>query len=238
MAALQARIKELERHNAKTRRECNEMNLLIQSDEHSLNDREASLIAAADKAQQMLDGTSATLVELRRVRRENREFQSQLDTLQKQLNEKLTRQAESQDKLTRLTNRRVAAEKLLSEYEDLLCEILAPPVCDLNGAGSVPFNSTTQSVTTHSLPATLQTTVQVLQTLPYPFRDQKLEKKREVLAVLLQARDIAYKIANEIHELELEKRETGAQRRLEAEIEVKSRHLGLLIQAMSKFRFE
>jgi hypothetical protein len=56
MKALQDRIKELERNNSKVRKECEHMRALLESDERSLNDRENSLISAADKAQQMLDG--------------------------------------------------------------------------------------------------------------------------------------------------------------------------------------
>lgn len=238
MAALQARIKELERNNSKMRKDCSRLRTLTEADESALNDREASLVLAADKAQKMLEGASETLVELRRVRRENRQMQHHLDDLQQQLTAKLDQEAKTRNNYAKMVSKKDHGEHLLSEYEDLFCEILSPPNFQLKGKGAVPFNNTTTSITTHSLPATLQTTVQMLQTLPYPFRDQKLEKKREIIDILLYARDIAFKIAEEIHQLEIQKCETGVLRRIQAEIDVKSAHLGLIIQAMSRFRFD
>lgn len=238
MAALQARIKELEKNNARMRKECAHLRSLTDADEESLNDREASLLSAADKAQKMLEGASQTLLELRKVRRENRQLSSRLDDLQKQLTEKLDLEGRARDSLSKLEAKRTHAEHLISEYEDLFCEILSPPNMHLSGTGNVPFNSTTTAITTYSLPATLQTAVQMLQALPFPFREQRLEKKREIIGILLNARDIAYKIADEIHQLELQKCETGVLRRIQAEIDVKSSHLALITQAMSRFRFE
>ena len=237
MAALQARIKELERNNARMRKECAHLKKITEVDEDSLNDREASLIAAADKAQKMLEGASETLVELRKVRRENKQLVSRLGDLQKQLSAKLDLEARSKERLEKLESKKDHAENLISEYEDLFCEILSPPNMQLDGTGNVPFNSTTSSITTFSLPATLQTAVQMLQTLPFPFRDQRLDKKREIIGILLNARDIAYKIADEIHQLELQKCETGVMRRIQAEIDVKTAHLALITQAMARFRF-
>jgi len=238
MAALQARIKELERGNARVRRECTRLRSLTGNTDASLGDREANLINAADKAREMLEGASETLVELRRMRRENRELAARLSDLQSQLTAKLDGDARRQTRSSGLEAKRDNAERLISEYEELLAEILSPPVMPLSGADSVPFNSTIASITTYSLPATLQTAVKMIQTLPFPFRRQKLEKKREIVAVLVGARDITFKIANEIHALELQKCETGVVRRVQAEIDVKTAHLRMIAQAMARFRFE
>lgn len=237
MAALQARIKELETSNAKIRKECQRLRVLAESDEHSLNEREASLINAADKAKQMLEGASESLIELRKVRHDNRHLQSRLEELQNQLSQRVEQESKAKSKLLRLSDKKDNAEKLLKEYEELFCEILSPPDFHITGNGLIPFTNTI-AVKTHSLPATLQTAVMELQTLPFPFRDQKLEKKREIISVFLNAREIAYKIQEEIHQLELQKLESGSVRRIQAEINVKSSHLSLLIQAISRFRFE
>jgi hypothetical protein len=186
----------------------------------------------------MLDGASATLVDLRRVRRENRELQSRFDNLTRDLQHKLEVDARSQEQLLKLSNRRESAERLIGEYEDLFSELLSPPNFVLTGQPSVPFNHTTISVTTHSLPATLQTAVQMLQSLPTPFRDQKLVKKREIIGIVVNARKIAFKMAEEIHQLQLQLCEGANLRRIHAEIEVKSNHLALVIQAMTRFRFD
>ncbi|KAK8866319.1 hypothetical protein M9Y10_009280 [Tritrichomonas musculus] len=237
MAALQARIKELENYNARIRKECQRLKVLAETDENSLNEREASLMNAADKAKQMLEGASESLIELRKVRHDNRQLQNRLEQLQNDLSARVIQENKAKEKLLKLSDKKDNAEKLLKEYEELFCEILSPPDFQLNGNGQIPFTNTI-AVTTHSLPATLQTAVMMLQTLPFPFRDQKLEKKREIISVLLNAREIAYKIQEEIHQLELQKLESGSIRRIQAEIDVKSSHLYLLTQAMSRFRFE
>jgi hypothetical protein len=237
MAALQARIRELEQENAKIRKDCAEMRADLDRDVRTLDEREASLLSAAEKAQKMLDGASATLVDLRRVRRENRQLQAGVDDVARDLQVKLELDAKSQEQLSKLLNRRESAERLIAEYEDLFCELLSPPNFALTGQPSVPFNHTTISITTHSLPATLQTAVQMLQSLPSPFREQKLEKKREIIGILLNARNIAYKMAEEIHELELQMCEGGNLRRIQGDVEVKSNQLALVIQAMTRFRF-
>lgn len=237
MAALQNRIKDLERTNDKLRKESSHLRRVADSDENAVFEREAALMESADKAQKMLEGASETLVELRRLRRENRELQMHFEQLQDVLQKKLEGEERAQSKLDQISSKRTVSQKLISEYEDLFCEILAPPF-PTGGAGNVPFNSTTISITTHSLPATLQTCVQMLQTLPYPFREQKLEKKKEIISILLNARDISYKVAEEIHQLEIQKLISGAVRRIQSEIDVKSTHLNLLAQAMSRFRFE
>lgn len=237
MAALQNRIKDLERTNDKLRKESSHLRRVADSDENAVVEREAALMESANKAQKMLEGASETLVELRRLRRENRELQMHFEQLQDVLQKKLEGEERAQSKLDQISSKRTVSQKLISEYEDLFCEILAPPF-PTGGAGNVPFNSTTISITTHSLPATLQTCVQMLQTLPYPFREQKLEKKKEIISILLNARDISYKVAEEIHQLEIQKLTSGAVRRIQSEIDVKSTHLNLFAQAMSRFRFE
>ena len=129
-------------------------------------------------------------------------------------------------------------ERLISEYEDLLIDILSPPESIIKLEGNVPFNSTTASVCSYSLPATLQHTVQCLQTLPYPFRDQKLDRKREIVQILMNARDIASRIADEIENLLTQQKTVCNTKRIQSEINVKAAHLRLLIQGMNRFRFE
>ena len=236
MAALQSRIKELEIGNAKLRKEAARLKVIADEDETKLQEREISLLEASDKAQKMLEGASDTLVELRRIKKENRKLQKELDQLQHTLNIKLQSEKKSADTLNAIENRKKHAKQLISEYETLFKEILTPPELDLPKGTSIPFNHTTITSSTHSLPATLQTVVQILQTIP--FREQKLDKKREILAELLKARDIAARIADEIHDLELQKKDMISVRRIDAEIEVKASHYYLLTQAMSRFRFE
>ena len=238
MAALQARIKDLEMGNAKLRKEAAKLRILADEDESRLQEREMSLLQASEKAQKMLEGASETLVELRRIRKENRSLQKELDDLQSQLNEKLETERKSESVLNALERRKQNSKKLIAEYEALFKEILTPPALDLDRVNGIVFNNTTVTSSTYSLPAMLQTVVQEMQTLPFPFRTQKLEKKREILTTLLKARDIAARIADEIHELEMKKKDIGTMRRIQAEIDVKAAHYYVITNAMSRFRFE
>jgi hypothetical protein len=158
--------------------------------------------------------------------------------LSRQIEEIHRLEAAERGKLSKLTRRRENVETFIAEYEALFGELLSPPNFGLSAHASVPFNHTTSSVTTHSLPATLQTCIQMLQTLPVPFRDQKLEKKREIIAISLNGRNFAYKMAQEIDRLELQLYDGGSQRRIQTEIDVKSGHLALVTQGMSRFKFE
>ena len=238
MAALQARIKELESGNSKLRKEASRLKVLADQDESEFQDKANSLLELSENAQVMLDSASETLLDLRRIRKENRMLQKEFDDLQNELNVKKDAEKKIDDSITEMEKKKVSAKKLMSEYEALFKEILAPPALDLELAGNVVFNSTTITPSTYSFPATIQTVVQEIQTLPFPFRDQKLDKKRQILSTLLKARDIASKIADEIHELELKTKDVGAMKRLQIEIDAKATHYHIITQAMSRFRFE
>jgi hypothetical protein len=102
---------------------------------------------------------------------------------------------------------------------------------------NVTFNQTIISVTTHSLPATLQTVLRYLQQMRTPFREQKLSVKREIVQAMIHARMICCKLINEIHTLETSKLGIGARKRTKCEITTKTAQLYVLCQAMSRFAF-
>lgn len=238
MAALQIRIRELEKGNAALKKECAKLRAVADEDETTLNQREMQLLEASDKAQKMLAGASDTLVELRRIRKENRMLQQQLDNLQKELEDKVKEDKKTEESLNSIETKKNSAKKLIAEYEALFKEILSPPELKLNNNTYIPFNHTTISTVTHSLPATLQQVVQILQSLPFPFRDQKIEKKREIMSSLLYARDIAARLADEIHDLELQKKDSRVSKKIQSEINTKAAHYQLIRSAMSRFKFE
>ena len=238
MAALQARIKELESGNSKLRKESSKLKVLADQDENEFQDKANSLLQLSENAQVMLDSASETLLDLRRIRKENRMLQKEYDDLQNDLNDKIEADKKLDESITEMEKKKAHAKKLIAEYEALFKEILAPPALDMELSGNVVFNSTTITQTTYSFPATIQTVVQEIQTLPFPFRDQKLDKKRQILSTLLKARDIASRIADEIHELEIKKNDLGGMKRIQLEIDAKATHYHIITQAMSRFRFE
>lgn len=238
MAALQAQIKDLEAKNEQLKFQIQNVKVDKSYNDEELHKKEVALLSAGKRAEEMFNGASESMIELRRLRKINRQIKARVDELQKELSIKLDNQDNFSKSLKKSQENLKNAKALLSEYEDLFCEILAPPDFegDLNGA--IPFNCTTASITTFSLPATLQTTMRMLQSLPFPFRDQKLDKKREIISILMNARDIAFKLSEEIHQLEIEKRETGNVRRLQGEIDSKTAQLAMITQGINRFRLE
>ena len=238
MAALQERIHELERNNSKLRKEILKLNKIADEDEQSMSEKETSLLTASDKAQKMLEGASDTLIELRRIKHENRNLEKHLNDLQLQYSSMIDQEKKDDEQINSIEKKKSQTKKLIEEYELLFKEILSPTPLNLSNYGQIPFNNTTITSTSHSLPAAIQNVILELQNLPYPFRDQKIEKKKEIIMNLITARDIAGKIAKQIHELEIQKFEKKTLRRIQPEIDSKASQYMLITQAMSRFKFD
>ena len=82
MAALQERMKELEQENDGLRKEVIKLRATVENSENELAEREKAMSRDAEKAQKMLESAAETLVELRRIRIENRKLESQIDGLE------------------------------------------------------------------------------------------------------------------------------------------------------------
>jgi hypothetical protein len=129
----------------------------------------------------------------------------------------------------------IDAEAVVDAIEDLICELLSPPICE-GRAQILPFNTVSSEVT-HSLPVATQLVVRDLQALPFPFCDQKVETKRTILIHLVNARQIAERMTEELHELQMKAIcGKGSVRRIKSEIDMKVGHLTLLSNAMRHFR--
>jgi hypothetical protein len=237
MAALQTKIKELQSENDGLRQQATELRTLAQERESLNLQRDQTMAREADKAQQMMESAAETMIELRRIRTENRHLENELGKLRI----KLTTRQQAEAKYKREVDSSLAdlkhSELLQSEIEELFAMLLSPPEFPFEGRMNVVFNQTIKSITTHSLPATLQTVLCYLQRLPTQFREQKPAVKKEIVRGLRQARDICCRMVSEIHMLEISKLGVGAKKRVQGEISAKTAQLYVLSQAMGRFTF-
>ena len=235
MAALQQKIVELEAETGALRKENTKLRALAEKNERAVSNRNQKLSVEADRTQKMLESASETLIEMRRIKAENRKLEKQLDSLKREIETKERRKKEEFEKILGKENEAKHSELLEQEIEELFSLLLTPPDFTIDKNKNVVFNPTITSVTTYSLPATIQTVVQYLQNLPFPFCDQKLRTKREIVTTLLNARSMCCKLMDEIHQLEIQKAKTSAKKRIQVDIDAKMSYLSVLYQAMSKF---
>jgi FtsZ-binding cell division protein ZapB len=237
MAALQLAIKDMESGNNALRKEATSLRELVK-DRESINAQRQQLVSReADKAQKMLESASETLIELRRVRLENRRLQDEYRDLHHKL--QLRRDAEShKQQMTENVLSDLRHKELLeSEIETLFALLLSPPEFSFDGRPNVAFNQMIASATSHSMPVTLQAVLHYLQGIPSPFRAQNLNTKREIVRAMAQARDICCKLVEELHHLETSRLAVAAKKRVQADIDSKLAQLYLLSQAMTRFSF-
>lgn len=235
MAALQEKMKELEAENDGLRKEVVRLRGVVENSENELAEREKAMTREAERAQKMLESAAETLVELRRIRIENRTLESQIDHLELQLRDKMAKEKARQSKIEASLGSARHKELLESELEDLFALLLSPPEYSFDEKMNVKFNPTIKSVTTYSLPANIQTVVQYIQNLPVPFSAQRIGIKKDIVNTLMKGRAICCKLIEDIHKLELSKLSTKATRQVQGDIDAKKAQLFLLMTTISKF---
>ncbi|OHT03106.1 hypothetical protein TRFO_06744 [Tritrichomonas foetus] len=235
MAALQQKIHDLEIETGQLRKESAQLRSIVESNEQHVNEKNEMLSREADKTQKMLESASETLIELRRIKAENRKLQSHLNSLKEEIERKEKAQKTEYDKILGQENDAKHAELLEQEIEELFSLLLTPPDFPIEKTKNITFNPTIISITTYSLPATIQTVVQYLHNLPFPFCDQKYRVKREIVTTLMTARNMCCKLMDEIHQLEIQKAKTAAKKKIQKDIDSKMSYLAVLTQAMAKF---
>ena len=234
MAALQDKVRDLESETGQLRKKVTRLRAIVDNSQSELAAREEALSNEADKTEKMLESASETLVELRRLRIENRQLELYLNDLEVKLRDKVKREDGKRKKLEASVDDSEHAEFLLSELEDLFALLLSPPEYDFEKKMNVNFIPTIKSITTYSLPANIQTVIQYLQQLPMPFSAQRTETKREIVKALLKGKAMCCKLIDDIYKLESTKMTPGAQRQAKKTIEAKKSQLYLLITTMSR----
>jgi hypothetical protein len=237
MAALQLRIEDQESRNSALRKEAASLRALAQERESLNAQREQLLSREADKTQKMLESASETLIELRRLRLENRRLQDEYSDLRRRLQLRRDAKSRRQQATTSVLSDLRHKELLESEIEELFALLLSPPEFSFDGRPNIAFNRTIASATSHSMPVALQAVLRCLQSIPGPFRAQRLRTKREIVREMGQARAICCKLIEEVHGLETSRLGVAAKRRVQAEIDSKLTQLYLLSQAIARFSF-
>jgi hypothetical protein len=204
----------------------------------SFVERENLLSEEADHIQKMLESASETLIELRRIRLENRQLEDRLRNLQSRLEQRLNDESKEKQRNDRALLDDRELELLESELTDLFLLLLSAPEFKLDAMKNLTFNHTIASVACHSMPATVQTVIHYLQNLPVPFKIQKLGIKREIIQAMVQARIICGKLMEDIHQLEISRYGVIARRRINGEVEAKATQLRLLCQEMGRFTLD
>jgi FtsZ-binding cell division protein ZapB len=237
MATLQLRINDMESRNDALRKEAASLRTLAQERESLAAQREQLLSQEADRAQRMLESASETLIELRRVRLENRRLQDEYGALHHRLQQRRDAESRARQTTANILSDLRHKELLESEVEGLFALLLSPPEFSFDGRPNVTFNRMIASATSHSMPVTLQAVLHYLQSIPSPFRAQKLKTKREIVRAMAQARAICCKLIKELNELETSRLAVAAKKRGQAETGSKLAQLYLLSQAMARFSF-
>lgn len=235
MAALQKKISELEIETGTLRQETTRLRAIADNNDKVMNERNEFLSREADKTQRMLESASETLIEIRRIKAENRQLQQYYESLQKEIERKIKLQKLEEEKILGQEVDTQHAELLEQEIEELFSLLLTPPDFPIDSKKNITFNSTIMSITTYSLPATIQTVIQYLQNLPFPFCEQKYRTKLEIVTTLLNARSMCCRLMDDIHQLEIQKSKSGAKKRIQKDIDTKMSYLKILLQAISKF---
>jgi chromosome segregation ATPase len=237
MGALQDKVKELESENGELRHQVAELRALAEERDSQNAQRDRELTHEAENTQKMLESASETLIELRRIRLENRGLEDELRKLRTRLEAKRQSRSKEREMIEFSMSELKHTESLEVELEDLFALLLSPPEFQFDRRMNVVFNQTIASVTTHSLHATLQTVLNYIQQMRTPFRSQKLAVKREIVQAMVQAKGICCKLIGEIDRLETSKLGIGARKRVQGDIASKTADLYLLSQAMSRFSF-
>lgn len=235
MAALQKKIAELEIETGTLRQETARLRSIANKNDKIMSERNEYLSREADKTQRMLESASETLIEIRRIKAENRQLQQYYESLQKEIDKKIKLQKQEEEKILGQEVDSQHAELLEQEIQELFALLVAPPDFPIDTKKNIAFNPTIMSITTYSLPATIQTVIQYLQNLPFPFCEQKYRVKLEIVTTLLNARGMCCRLMDDIHQLEIQKAKSGAKKRIQKDIDTKMSYLSILMQAISKF---
>jgi hypothetical protein len=238
IAALQKRVRELEDEGIRLVKEHSVMKRRIRSRFKANADRETALAKIGSKTEEMLNGASSVMNDLR-------EAQNETDWLESRLAEtrQLLRSGAKKGHTCYRCSKRDKSALLnlfqkLREYEILLGDILRGP------AWSLPLSHEDISILSHYgndsdvLPPPLCDIHSELKGLPKDFKRQGLGKKRRIVRALRLARGAATEIHGRIKELEKKKYCSSTPRRYESAMKVLSIQLLLISNEMKLFRFE
>jgi hypothetical protein len=229
LSLLKERARNLEARNARLRRRVQKLRKMDR-DYASVCEKDRRLAdVIAQRGRMLLENASDVILELRSVTNENQCLRKELDCLRDQLAKGINEDQSFLDRSRWMACKKRKICALIEDYERLLTDICSSP---LDSSLDPPlFSSAAMPLVTHSLPATVQHVVQIIEDLPIRLNSQTLEKRRESMEILGRARCIAVKMAEEINLISIGSR---CDRRSQDDIGTKQAYLTLLCRAISK----
>ena len=237
IAALHARVRELEKEQMDIISEMDKYKIKINTRDEMVQQRALLLDSAADKAKEMLSYVTECNHDRVVARDRNKKLKKNISKAKKTIasfdpNEEEQKRAHRQTVKTELSN----ILQKVSDYEILLSEYVkpVPSSCSPEGALRLAVSDGDASL----LPQPQRMVLECLQKLPKDFKSQTVEEKKDTIQLLTIAKNYTRELARQIKELELEQINTQEPDRFDSEIKkIAAQHL-LISTEMNKFNFE
>jgi hypothetical protein len=215
--------------------------------DHSILKKAKQIFASKEK-------TSTKLAEVRSIKKENRQLAKHLAALETQMEQQVFQDEQKKVTTDMLHKEKDELKSNLDEYEVILKELIKPPELEVSLFDAVSHQKSGRSKSvsntqldyiipfqsgpsfTHSLPVSIQKTIQLLQKLPGAFRDLRFEKKVDTIDALFNSKNVAMKLFKEIQELQEKVRGSGGFR-FKNDLSKKISHFRLVSNAISRFHF-
>ena len=236
IAALQARVRELEDANGAYRREITLLRLRLSETTRSQTSTEEHMLFQADNTAQMLESASEALKDLRQLRRENRMLKDAKQDIEKELGKLLRENSELKAKAAVMSQKTRELTDLEHEYESMILDVLTPAPPGKDVKLNIQFMHSSVAKETHSLPAKLQMLLNQLHRFPTDFSGQRIGMKKQIIEALEDGKEMIDTLNFEIEQLKGNMKGPNRQKRLKPEIDTKMNHIAVLQHTMNRFR--
>ena len=236
IAALQARVNELEEANGAYRRESTILRMRLNEITMSQTSAEEHMLMQADNTAQMLESASEALKDLRQLKRENRMLKNAKQDIDKELGKLLRENSELKAKVSVMNQKTKELTEIEHEYESMILEVLTPTPPSKDVKLDIQFMHSSVTKDTHSLPAKLQILLSQLQKFPTDFSGQRIQTKKQIVEALESGKEMIEALNFEIEQMKTNMTGVNRQKRLKPMIDTKMNHIAALQHAMNRFR--
>lgn len=238
ISELKDKIKIMQDENMALKKECDRLKDEAREEESNLKNKTQETSNISEKAKKRLDQAKEIIIELNRVKNENKKLETQLEVMCRELSYKFKDNIDKKNAIMSLEERKQVYRHIISSYEDLFSEMFVPPKLISKRKPRVTFVDIQRPFEQDRIPTKIQRIIRTLETLPIPFISQKIEVKREIMQKLAAVGEFANRISEEIHELEERKVDKIVARRIQAEIDTKTFQYNLIRTAVMKVRMK
>lgn len=238
ISELKDKIKIMQDENMALKKECDRLKDEAREEENNLKNKTQETSNISEKAKKRLDQAKEIIIELNRVKNENKKLETQLEVMCRELSYKFKDNIDKKNAIMSLEERKQVYRHIISDYEDLFSEMFVPPKLISKRKPRVTFVDLQRPFEQDRIPTKIQRIIRTLETLPIPFISQKIEVKREIMQKLAAVGEFANRISEEIHKLEERKVDKIVARRIQAEIDTKTFQYNLIRTAVMKVRMK